>query len=82
MVTIEPGLYFVPQLLGRYREGPDRDAFDWALVDALIPCGGIRIEDDVLVAEHGPENLTRPVVPGHRDPADAAPASQQASGAA
>jgi Xaa-Pro dipeptidase len=67
VVTIEPGLYFIPMLLEPQRGGPDADAFDWSLVDALIPCGGIRIEDDVHVTETGPENLTRPHVPGHRD---------------
>jgi Xaa-Pro dipeptidase len=65
VVTIEPGLYFVPRLLEPYRSGESRLDFDWTLVDALVPCGGIRIEDDVHVTEGGPENLTRPFVPGH-----------------
>jgi Xaa-Pro dipeptidase len=33
---------------------------DWAKVDALRPCGGIRIEDNVRATAGGePENLTR-----------------------
>ncbi len=67
VVTVEPGLYFVPQLLAPHRSGPDRGCFEWSLVDDLLPCGGIRIEDDVRVTESGSENLTRPVVPGHRE---------------
>lgn len=65
VVTIEPGLYFIPLLLAGYREGADQSAFDWSLVDALIPSGGIRIEDDVLVRApgQGPDNLSRPFVP-------------------
>ena len=33
---------------------------NWRKVDALRPCGGIRIEDNVLVTADGVENLTRP----------------------
>jgi Xaa-Pro dipeptidase len=61
--TIEPGLYFIPMLLDPYRSGPDRNAFDWALVDRLIPSGGIRIEDNVLVEKGGNRNLTRELLP-------------------
>jgi Xaa-Pro dipeptidase len=53
-------------LLDELRVGPCRDAVNWGHVDALMPFGGIRIEDDVLVSESGSENLTRPYVPGHR----------------
>jgi Xaa-Pro dipeptidase len=66
VVTIEPGVYFIPMLLDALRVGPCRDAVNWEHVDALIPFGGIRIEDDVLVTAVGSENLTRPYVPGHR----------------
>ena len=64
IVTIEPGLYFIPLLLEALRSGPQRDCIDWALVDALRPCGGIRVEDDVHVTERGAENLSRPWLPG------------------
>lgn len=67
VVTVEPGLYFIPQLLEPHRSGDTGRAFDWSVVDALIPCGGIRIEDDVHVTAGGPENLTRPALPGHAD---------------
>ena len=59
VVTIEPGIYFIPALL----EDPERrrrfaDAVNWDLVDGLLDFGGIRIEDDVLVTAGGPEVLT------------------------
>ena len=67
IVTIEPGLYFIPLLLDPKRNSPDRDAFNWKLIDELLPCGGVRVEDDVLVTADGFDNLTRPFVPGHRN---------------
>jgi len=59
--TVEPGIYFIPSLL-KELAGTDagRDV-NWAKVEALVPCGGIRIEDNVLVTDDGVENLTRPV---------------------
>lgn len=58
--TIEPGLYFIEMLLREHRTGPTRDRFDWALIDALAPYGGVRVEDDVVVTGDGHRNLTRP----------------------
>jgi len=57
--TIEPGLYFIPMLLRRFRSGPEAQAFDWPAIDALTPLGGVRVEDNVLVTASGPRNLTR-----------------------
>lgn len=69
VVTIEPGIYFIPILLDPFRaEHPDE--FDWDLIDRLVPCGGIRIEDDILVTESGFDDLTRHLIPGHRDATD------------
>ena len=57
--TIEPGVYFIPMLLRRFRSGPEASAFDWDRIDALTPLGGVRVEDNVLVTARGPRNLTR-----------------------
>lgn len=61
--TIEPGLYFIDMLLRPFREGEVSDRFDWKLIDELSPCGGIRIEDNVVVTKDGHRNLTRPYLP-------------------
>lgn len=63
VLTIEPGLYFIPMLQRPFREGEHAGRFDWKLIDELAPCGGIRIEDDILMTESGPRNLTRPYLP-------------------
>ena len=60
VVTIEPGLYFIPMLLDELRRGPHAGAVDWNLVDHLTRFGGVRIEDNVACrAGAAPENLTR-----------------------
>lgn len=57
--TIEPGLYFIPQLLNPERATERGELINWNLIDELIPLGGIRVEDNVLVTQNGIENLTR-----------------------
>jgi Xaa-Pro dipeptidase len=63
IVTIEPGLYFIDMLTEPLRHGPDKEVIDWRSIDLLAACGGIRIEDDVLVTDDGHENLSRAAVP-------------------
>jgi Xaa-Pro dipeptidase len=58
-LTVEPGLYFIGTLLKRWREENGPDAVNWEKVEALAPCGGIRIEDNVVVQDDGCDNLTR-----------------------
>ncbi|MEJ8566842.1 Xaa-Pro dipeptidase [Elongatibacter sediminis] len=64
VLTIEPGIYFIEPLLSRWKETADATAVDWAVVESLAPCGGIRIEDNVLVTREGAENLTRDAFAG------------------
>ncbi len=61
VVTIEPGLYFIPTLLAKLRATPHAANVDWARVARLARYGGIRIEDDVACRAGGDaaENLTR-----------------------
>ncbi|HJV23591.1 MAG TPA: Xaa-Pro dipeptidase [Holophagaceae bacterium] len=61
--TVEPGLYFIPMLLRPFRTGEHAAKFDWQLIDALTPLGGIRIEDNLLVTATGHRNLTRTHLP-------------------
>jgi Xaa-Pro dipeptidase len=61
--TVEPGLYFIPMLLRPFRENEHKARFNWTLIDELTPCGGIRIEDNLLVTPTGHRNLTRPQLP-------------------
>ncbi len=60
VITIEPGIYFIPMLLKKLKESASSKLVNWELVQALTPSGGARIEDDILVTESGHRNLTRP----------------------
>ena len=59
VVTIEPGLYFIPTLLKKLKDTPQAKHVDWHRVEALLPRGGVRIEDEVHCTDGEPENLTR-----------------------
>jgi len=59
VLTIEPGLYFIEPLLRKWRENGDAGAINWDKVESLAPYGGIRIEDNVVVTDGAPLNLTR-----------------------
>ncbi|RPJ81942.1 MAG: M24 family metallopeptidase, partial [Acidobacteria bacterium] len=54
VLTVEPGIYIIPQLIDRWRaEGRFTEFVDYDAVDKLRDFGGIRIEDDVVVTESG-----------------------------
>jgi Xaa-Pro dipeptidase len=59
VVTIEPGLYFIPTLLSRLMGGPHASSVDWTKVEHLAAFGGVRIEDEIHCTGDEPENLTR-----------------------
>jgi Xaa-Pro dipeptidase len=63
VVTIEPGVYFIRMLLDPIRKGPDCKNLNWALIDRLMPCGGIRIEDNIHIHDQGVRNITREFLP-------------------
>jgi Xaa-Pro dipeptidase len=59
VVTVEPGFYFIDQLLEEARAKPVGKKINWSRVEQLKPFGGIRIEDNVVARAGTPENLTR-----------------------
>ncbi len=61
-ITVEPGLYFIPTLIDRWKAERTLEQFiDYDAVEAYRDFGGIRIEDDVLVTEEGHRLLGRPI---------------------
>lgn len=62
VLTVEPGLYFIPALIDQWRS---KDKFtqyiNYDKVEAYKDFGGIRIEDDVLITEKGCKVLGQPI---------------------
>jgi Xaa-Pro aminopeptidase len=62
VVTIEPGLYFIPELMDQYRaEKKYTDFINYDKLDALRGFGGIRIEEDLLITAGGSRLLGKPL---------------------
>jgi len=59
VLTIEPGLYFIPTLLEELRAKPSSNRVNWALVETFTKLGGIRIEDNLVITKSGAQNITR-----------------------
>ncbi len=59
VITIEPGIYFIPALLKPALENAEQAKYLNAdKVESLLNFGGIRIEDNLIITEDGYENLT------------------------
>ena len=59
ILTVEPGIYFIDILLKSLSQSEHRDVIGWDRIQQLKPCGGMRIEDNILITADGPVNLTR-----------------------
>jgi Xaa-Pro aminopeptidase len=61
-ITIEPGVYFIPELIDRWKsEKKFADFINYSAVEKYKDFGGIRIEDDLLVTSEGSRVLGPPI---------------------
>jgi Xaa-Pro aminopeptidase len=59
--TIEPGVYFIPELIDLWRgQGKFNDFINWEKVDSYRNFGGIRNEEDFVMTENGVQLLGKP----------------------
>ncbi|MCF6170174.1 MAG: aminopeptidase P family protein [Bacteroidales bacterium] len=62
VLTVEPGIYFIPALIDQFRkEGKFMDFINYDKVETYKDFGGIRIEDDILVTDSGYRVLGKPI---------------------
>ncbi len=60
--TIEPGIYFIPALINKWRnEKKFTEFINFDKVESYKDFGGIRIEDDILVTGNGYRVLGKPI---------------------
>ncbi len=62
VVTVEPGLYFIPELIDLWTAEKKHAQFiNYPAVQAFKTFGGIRIEDDLLITANGSRVLGNPL---------------------
>ena len=62
VMTVEPGIYFIAQLIDRWKAEKKFDRFiDYDKVEAFKGFGGVRVEDNVLVSQDGARVLGTPI---------------------
>jgi len=62
VLTIEPGCYFIPQLISKWKkEGKFKKFINYKKVETYLDFGGVRIEDDVLITNIGSRVLGKPI---------------------
>lgn len=72
VVTDEPGIYFIPDLIDLWRkEGTNADFLNFDKIEEYKDFGGIRIEDDVLITPDGCRFLGKERIPYHTDEVEA-----------
>jgi Xaa-Pro aminopeptidase len=65
ITTVEPGLYFIPAILNDpARRTKYREAVNWPLVEQHLQLGGVRFEDNLLITDGAPVNLTAAIPKG------------------
>lgn len=63
-ITVEPGIYFVPALIEKWKNEKINSAFiNFEKAKEYIGFGGIRLEDDVLITEKGSRLLGSKRIP-------------------
>lgn len=66
VVTDEPGIYFIPDLIDDWRaKGLHTDFINYDVLETYKDFGGIRIEDDVLITADGCRFLGKERIPYH-----------------
>ena len=73
VITDEPGIYFIPALIEKWKsEKTDKAFVNYSKLESYYDFGGIRLEDDVLVTADGARRLGKERLPISPDDVEAA----------
>ncbi|CDA96596.1 putative uncharacterized protein [Bacteroides sp. CAG:709] len=73
VITDEPGIYFIPALIEKWKsEKTDQGFVNYSKLELYYDFGGIRLEDDVLVTADGARRLGKERLPISPDDVEAA----------
>jgi Xaa-Pro aminopeptidase len=62
VLTVEPGLYFIPELIQLWEtQGKFEQFIDYPKLKAYYGFGGVRIEDNYLITTNGAQLLGNPI---------------------
>lgn len=62
VVTVEPGIYFIPQLIKQWQsENKFKEFINYKRVNEYLDFGGVRIEDNILVTKNSRRVLGKPI---------------------
>ncbi len=62
VITVEPGIYFIPELIDQWRDQHKLEAFiDYEQLERYRDFGGVRLEDDLLITDSGYRILGKPI---------------------
>ncbi|MBE9462349.1 aminopeptidase P family protein [Dyadobacter subterraneus] len=63
VLTVEPGLYFIPELMDMWQaQGKLKDFINYEKLDAFRDFGGARVEENFLITENGYQLLGEPLI--------------------
>jgi Xaa-Pro aminopeptidase len=61
VLTVEPGIYFIPQLMDRWKaEGKFAEFIDYERLEAYRDFSGMRIEENIVITDNGHRVLGKP----------------------